>query len=341
MATEKESLRGSRDADTMRIISSFFVVMLHAASANTAADVYSCEFIVPCFFNAISRFSVPVFVMISGRFMLAKEPDIRWCIKKAFRTVILLLLWGTAYWIYGLFAKGFESVSFQSAVIQILTQPVHLWFFYAITALYLFTPILAVFAQNSSKRQIEYALVLTFIFGSIITILLRTAHAKLLAIIIEKMKIGYTLGFVWCYLLGYYIYHFDIQIKLRYLYITGVICTAATFLGTVFLSQLAGCPNDFLLSFFAPNVLLSSAVFFWAVKQRGCKSENTRTRIFAECTGGVYGVHMLFLDILPWNIVPDIFCGSLRITAITALTYALSLMSAYLLRRLTFLRKYI
>ena len=62
---ERSGLR-TRDTNTdvMRLIASFFVVMIHGSAPNSA---------VGSAWNSISRFSVPVFVMISGYYLLEKN----------------------------------------------------------------------------------------------------------------------------------------------------------------------------------------------------------------------------------------------------------------------------
>lgn len=50
---------------------------------------------VSSFIDALSRFSVPVFVMISGSLILArKELTMKYISKKVFRLVIFMVLWG-------------------------------------------------------------------------------------------------------------------------------------------------------------------------------------------------------------------------------------------------------
>ena len=53
------------DADVMRVLAAFFVVVIHVA-ASSGGVVYNC----------IARFSVPVFVILSGRYMLARKRSI-------------------------------------------------------------------------------------------------------------------------------------------------------------------------------------------------------------------------------------------------------------------------
>ena len=51
--------------DALRVIAAVAVVFIHAAS-------YSSQ-VTFAFFNAVTRFSVPVFFMISGYFMLGRD----------------------------------------------------------------------------------------------------------------------------------------------------------------------------------------------------------------------------------------------------------------------------
>lgn len=60
--------------DILRIIAAFFIVVLHTAV--TSLDSFgttSWEWNVSNFYDSISRWAVPVFVMISGALFLNKE----------------------------------------------------------------------------------------------------------------------------------------------------------------------------------------------------------------------------------------------------------------------------
>lgn len=56
------------DTEVMRIIAAFFVVMIHASGLGSFSAVV---------YNSVARFSVPVFVIISGYYLLTcpqREP---------------------------------------------------------------------------------------------------------------------------------------------------------------------------------------------------------------------------------------------------------------------------
>lgn len=328
------------DADFLRIAASFFVVLIHAAASFQDADG---AFAASIAWNAVSRFSVPVFVMLSGRFLLAKKPDAGFCLKKALRTFAALLFWGTVYLLYAMAAGDFHPVSLSDALWHILTKPVHLWYFYAAIALYLFTPPLAVFAENAEKTLFFYTLCLTFFFGSLIMTLLQTAYAESISIILEKMKLDCTLGFIWCYLFGRYVFRFESKERVSH-YLLGALGTAVTFTGTLFLSRRSGMPDYRLLSFFAPNVLASGAAVYLGAKAFFRKSPPgprmaQGLRRIARCTPGVYGIHVLFLDILPVHLLSTTLAPAIAIPLTAMVVYLCSLLLISLLRHAPLLNK--
>ena len=292
------------ETDVLRIAASFAVAMLHSAAARMSAAAPGAEGAwMPCLLNSLCRFGVPVFVMISGRYMLASECGIRRAGKKAVKTLGILLLWAAVYMGYDLLG-GWRPAGGLEVVERLLTQPVHLWYFYAAAGLYLMAPMLSVFTRHATHRQFVYGLVLTGISGCGIVVLLRTGRFPLLAAVMEQTKLPYATGFLFCYLLGYYLFRYPLGRRgLIGLGAAGVLGWGITFAGTLWLSARAGAWNDLLLSFYAPNVVLTSAaVFAWVqrVFGRWMLPDGLRRILagFAGTTGGIYGLHMLALWLL-------------------------------------------
>ena len=198
------------ETDVLRIAASFAVAMLHSAAARMSAAAPGAEGAwMPCLLNSLCRFGVPVFVMISGRYMLASECGIRRAGKKAVKTLGILLLWAAVYMGYDLLG-GWRPAGGLEVVERLLTQPVHLWYFYAAAGLYLMAPMLSVFTRHATHRQFVYGLVLTGISGCGIVVLLRTGRFPLLAAVMEQTKLPYATGFLFCYLLGYYLFRYPL-----------------------------------------------------------------------------------------------------------------------------------
>lgn len=82
--------------DILRVLASFSVVMTHVAQQiwyNAPIDTY--EWSMANFYESIVRWSVPVFVMISGSLFLASNQKFKYIIhNNIVRLIRLLVVWG-------------------------------------------------------------------------------------------------------------------------------------------------------------------------------------------------------------------------------------------------------
>lgn len=288
------------DTDIMRIISSFCVVLIHIVTcvkSKTILDPNISEII-----NVLCRFSVPVFVMISGRYMIEKNHDIEYLIIKSLKLFVIMIFCASIYTINDIIISP-TNLSAKDFINRILTSQVHLWYIYMTCCLYLFTPLLSAFVLNSTKKQVRFIIFLCFFFGSILYIPLHTDGFYILKEIIEQCKIDCTLAFVGCYLLGSYLYRFNITIAEKYIIcIFGVLGFVTSIIG-VCGNYLDGYIKELMISFFAPNVLSQSIMFFYIIKVINSKiGTETNTAIhriintIASCTFGIYLWHILVMQ---------------------------------------------
>ena len=331
-----ENLRSGRcaDADLLRIIACFFVVMLHSCGAGSPTAVIM---------NSITRFSVPVFVMISGRFCLSADNTPGHYLKKCGRLMLTFLLWSALYLLVDGDFSG--NAGFWGVTCALLAGPQHFWYIYAAMALYLSAPILRVFCRNADKKLIGYFLLLTFLFGSVVNTLLAAGSVPLLKTIMAEMKAEKMLGFLCLFVFGFYFERFGLEKKQRTaLYVlggAGVVITAA---GTLLMPLNTGGYDVLLFGFFTPNVLLYSAAVYVAVTELYKKHPaGERARRFisglAECSFGVYLLHVLVLRNVVeaagfWAAMPVWISIILRSAAAFCLTAA----AVYLLRKIRFMR---
>ncbi len=340
MAEEQNRALRRPDADTdlMRVVAAFFVVMIHSSGAFTPASLA---------YNAAARFSVPVFLIISGYYMLARPHAGEKLAKRCCGLLARMLAWSAIYFVYDLLCgvRVWEGVG--GLLTYLLTQPFHLWYFWALIALYLFTPPLFVFCEHASQREFRYALLLAFLFGSPVVILLRAGVAPVLATVVDRMKVPYLLGFPFYYLLGGYLRRYDVAEpgRRRAIYALGVLGTAVSVAGTVLLSPPGGI-DDLLMSFFAPNVAAAAAAFFllgkhWRALRRDAPSPLLHE--LAECTPGVYLLHpLIFLMIQRSPALEAVLYrppASLFLPLRTALVFLLATAAVLALRRVPLLRR--
>lgn len=319
----------------LRTIAALFVVLIHSAGMDSASAV---------FFQSLARFSVPAFVMISGYGMLAKQHHGSHLAKKCAALFAKMLIWAAIYYLYDLLRGQRSYAGIRSLLIYLLTEPAHLWYCYASIALYLLTPVLYVFCKNASRKEYQYTLALTFLLGSVVLLLVRSGWFPLLQMIVDKMKIPYTLGFLHLYLLGGYIRKFGLpQKKDRLvLYLLGVAGTAAAFFGTLFLSA-RNLQTDLFMSFFAPTSILAGAACFVFIQQTflslgdRVQAAQRAIRRISGCTLGIYLLHPLILMLLERILSP---APHPLLTPLRALlAFALSLLLVFIAKHIPVLKR--
>ena len=320
----------------MRLLAAYFVVLIHAAWRFSAAEVS---------WLSAARFSVPLFVIISGFYLLASPQPGRKLIEKTLRLLWLMLFWSAVYYLY-VRLTGTMSGGAAALAVYLLTQPVHLWYLYAAAALYLFTPVFFVFAEHAGRSVYRYALFLCFLFGSVITILLRSESFPLLADIMDKTKIAALLGFPGLFLLGGYFRRFPTARRGRILLcVAALFSVAATAAWTWRYSAPKQQIEPLLMSFFAPGAVLPAAALFAVLQNvKRPAAHPCAAAVLAEasrCTFGVYLMHPLVLLILrnqlrlTFGLLPEALDLPLR----SLLVFLLSLGCTVLLRRIPFLRR--
>ena len=116
------------DTDLMRIIASFFVVLIHASTAEGVGLAY----------NALARFSVPVFPTAGNRIA-----------RRIGSLVGVHVLWSVLYYVFYRLMGDLPRSDVGGVVRYLLTQPTHLWYLYALAGLWLLLPPLQSFARHA------------------------------------------------------------------------------------------------------------------------------------------------------------------------------------------------
>ena len=147
-------------ADRLRNLATIMVIAIHVSGplAEQLPDMNTWDWWISNWWDAISRASVPIFVLLSGALLLTKEYQTGPFLKKRLsRVVVPGLFWMCIYLLYGFLAKK-DPASLKEAAIRILEGPVHyhLWFIYLIVGLYLTYPLLRPWVRNAKDRDYWY-----------------------------------------------------------------------------------------------------------------------------------------------------------------------------------------
>ena len=147
--------------DILRIVAIFFVVFVHLAAQHWAdVDVSSRAWFAFNLYCTTGKWSVPIFVMISGALFLGRDVSISSILKKnVARIATVFLFWSGCY---ALIDLVFRHAPLSVVLSQFITGHYHLWFLYMIVGLYLLIPLLRPIAQ--SETLMRYFLLLALIF---------------------------------------------------------------------------------------------------------------------------------------------------------------------------------
>lgn len=315
--------------DRMRLIASFFVVLIHASTTEGMGMVY----------NALARFSVPVFVLISGYYLLRRPPSRIRVAKRIGSLVGIHILWSALYFVFYRLLGDLPRSSFGEVVRYLLTQPTHLWYLYALAGLWLLLPALQAFARHAAESEYRYTLWLTGILGTAVTLGVRSGISDAFSAVVENTKIPYATGFIFLFLMGGYLYRFPVK-RERIWYIVGAAGMAITIASALLL------PGDLAvslaLSFYAPGTVLAAIGFFLWIKRRYARESGSPIlSTLAAASGGVYLLHPMVLRLYDGWISPLLGAGMEWLTVpLTAVgVFLVSLAAVLLLRKIPYVKR--
>lgn len=344
-------------ADLLRVFATIAVVALHVAGSHMAdVAVGSAAWNVFNLYDGLVRWCVPVFLMLSGMFMLdAKEGR---SLGKLFfhnilRVLVCLVFWGGVYALADHWLAGGAPTwrGLWGAVLNALRGDTHyhLWFLYAILGLYLVTPILRAFVRGASRGDFHYFFLLCFLFACLLPALFQVwpNATATLQTWYYRLNVQLVMGYVGYYVAGYYLRAFTIsRLAEAIVYVLGVAGAVVTVWGTRALSLQAGGLADGLYSYTSPNVAAFSVavvvLFRYVLGVSDERSRRQRVSGAARYTFGVYLVHDLFLTLLGGlGLTTLSFDPVFSVPVLTAVVFLCAFAAAWLLRHIPFVGRWI
>lgn len=301
--------------DTLRAIATVGVIGIHVSSDYQPASgtITGYDFWAGNVFDSLSRFSVPVFVMLSGALMLGREYPLGEFLKKRLtRLVLPFLFWSSIYTIKSFWDIVDEegSLSFHRIAYEFFVQfrdgsSLHLWYVYMIVGVYLFIPIIGKWIRHSTRKEQLYFLGIWFL-----TILLNQP-------IFEKFKpaieLSYFSGFLGYLVWGYFLNQLAFKSsRMQNLIALGLLLLGllTTILGTYFVLSSTKSYSSVFYEPLSPNILLYATGLFLLFKDKELKfGFCVKIRDFvSRYSYGVFLAHVLvffkLLDFgLGWNFI--------------------------------------
>jgi surface polysaccharide O-acyltransferase-like enzyme len=308
-------------ADFMRALGIFLVVLGHvsAISVQRYQSVTLPDWNAANIYNVIARACVPLLFMCSGAMLLSRQESLKDFYRKRFKKVIIpFLFWSVLYllwkegcfefdgsfsqWRQGCYGNYTLINIIKVQVSDILTAPAeyHLWFMYELFAIYIFTPILRVFASKENEKYLWYLLAIWFIFGPVQRIVEFRLQVELI------FNFGYLTGYVGYFILGYLLTR--IRISKRLLIISALVYPAMAYFtvaATAYFTTQEGKLVDYFQFLLGINIVLLSTSLFILLKPLGefifskphLRLEKLTVKLSAA-SFGIYLVHVFIIALL-------------------------------------------
>ena len=328
--------------DLLRAMACAIVVMFH--STGEYGDVYSVDFWASNIFEAFARIGVPLFVMISGALMLNEDYEYtpRKLKKHVLKMVSFFVIWSAIYCVKFVF-NG--ELSVWGILADFIKGPYHLWFVPMIVGLYLILPLLRLWVKKENKKQVEYFLILSLLFASVLPNLIKhlsevSSAFEILNAPLSNLGISYVLGYTGYFVFGWYLNSFEIKHK-KVIFALGGFGVFVTFFGTGVLSVIKGTVYS-LSDNFALGVILYAMGTFTLVKSRfenekyEDKNPHSFVNLICSHSLGIYAIHAAIVPLSSRYI--NLGTAFMQIPIQFAVTFAVSFGLAWIIRKIPVLK---
>lgn len=333
--------------DLLRLLATFAVIHLHVATSEFSVFSLRNDWYVALVNDSLTRWCVPVFVMISGALFLNPDRTIGYksiFTKYIFRLLIAYVFWTVFYFFWALyFYYGFNlSDRGDFSIVKVLQAPFnfHLWFLPMLMGIYLLIPVFRRVAQDKKLMQYALAIWLVYILLSFLQFVEVFKLAKYVYPLFSKNDI---IGFSGFFLLGYYLSQQSFPKRKRMLiYLLGLLGLIVAMTGTFCLSIRTGESEERYFANLSLQVVAMSSAVFVLVQELSPKCgkmmlkglEWMRKDLF-----GIYLTHLLWLNVVNTESFRHCCSGVITLPLITLIVFLLSLLTTKLIRLVPFLKK--
>ncbi len=286
--------------DFLRVAAALAVMVLHVSAVDWYdTDIFSFEWSVLNFYDAVVRWAVSVFTMISGALFLNKDIPLKKIYSKyIFRIFTAFVSWSAVY-VCASYALNGSTLRAVDIFLKFLTGFYHMWFLFMIIGLYAIVPFVRKIAE--SKSLTKYFLVLAFVFVFLlpesvqIISMFSEKYGKFAGDWVNNFDMKFVAGFTGYFLLGYYLSSSEFSIKTeRAVYLAGLLGFTATVMMSLYASRFKGEPFDFYYDHYTVNVLCEAAAVFVFFR----KHFNFPSRIILKLSQYSFGAYLVHAEVI-------------------------------------------
>lgn len=323
--------------DWMKSLAIIGVILVHVTSLYWyGLDTRTFEWQTLNFFQSITRWCVPFFVIASGELFLSKKISLKTLyLKYIYRLVVVLLIWSI---IYALF-NSLWNWSTSEVIAHLTKGQFHLWFLVMIIGIYIIIPILSYISSNTKLSG--YFLLLWFVFGSIVPTLQQFKMFEFSKEISTTFDFNIAIGFSGYYILGKYLNSilFTKTYKII-IYILGLLSLITTIILSSYFSYLEGKPIHTYFDYFNPFIIISTISIYILIKNTTINLENSLIKFISKHSFGIYLVHIIFIVLLDKMGINTNILPLITIPGITLIVLVLSTLTSFLLKKIKPINKF-
>ncbi len=289
--------------DYLKTLAILAVILVHCSSKYLLPEtVFQPNWYFGVLFESLSRFGVPLFIMVSGFLILRKNQSIADVPRRLKRVIVPFLFWlivcMLAKFIFMFKVNGISDLGYFliGALLDPTIVSVEFWFVYMIIGLYIASPIITTWLHNTSIAEIEYCLIIWALISFI-------GFSNVDFLLYDYLK--YFTGSIGYFILGYYL-----TIKQKsclknknfgwLLFVGG---TLLAFFGTIFSSMAIGTQSllFFNLGDVTPSACLQAMGLFIIISNtdfsKFSSSVNNMAIYLSVGSYGVYLANVLFINL--------------------------------------------
>lgn len=344
MSTTKENIQW---LDTLRSLATLGVILIHVSSPiiNTTPISNSGYWWIGNLLMSLTRYAVPMFLLLSGTTMLGREYNLKEYYKRRLmRVVFPFLFWIIVYFFFRYFTlpatkipEGF-SATMSWAGHLFLTEGVskHFWYIYMIIFIYLFVPFLSGFANRIENKNVPVLLFIWLLIASWCT-----RYGANMYLFTDVNRIGKYFLFMGYLLAGFYFFrNIIITQKLRYTVFIVFLLSIFISAFTVYFISIGNQKTDqSIYNYMSFNTIIQSVALFLLIKNTSVKNKALKyiNEKISDYSYGIYLVHIMVLGILFnhgifWTMAHPL----ISVPVVFLLTLIISFIIIFLLRKIPY-----
>lgn len=342
-----------RSLNFILICSVLLLVLLSISSYYCSSFLILDEisYLIANIFNSIAIVAVPLIFMVSGAILLNKTFDLKNYYRNILNVGLIIIVWTILYSIWNYLYMGNDSNIWLLAIESIYT-PVkdHLGLLYIFFGLYLILPFIQVLVKNMDPELENLFLKLwLFLTGTmyLITVILNFCGIETSIVYnVPLLQGAYSLGY---FIIGYIVYK-NLKEKgyqpdyNKYFGLCYLLGTIITIVGTFAISINQNRYCDHLFSYESLFVIMSSLSLFILVinNQHILFKSNKFSRFIRRMVPyslGIYLIHIFFVDVIIKIELATFLESYIAIPLVFISIYTVSLAIAFLIKKISFIKK--